>query len=55
MADGLSMRDLEKVIPVGGPVNWRTTKNKTETRNFGKGPNRWLLQRQDFLRLNEMK
>ena len=33
MTDGLSLRDLEKVRPVRGPVNWRTTKNKTETRN----------------------
>ena len=33
MADGLNMRALEKVKPVGGPVNWRTTKNKTEMKN----------------------
>jgi len=37
MADGLSVRALEKVRPVGGPVNWRTTKDKTEMKNSESG------------------
>ena len=33
MADGLIMHALEKVRPIGGPVNRRTTKNRIETKN----------------------